>query len=79
MAPHGINVNVVCGGFIDTDSMKIHPDYKLISKEIAARTPVGRLGTPEDLAGIVAFYVVLNRIGYAGQTLVADGGFSLTL
>jgi enoyl-[acyl-carrier protein] reductase III len=79
MAPHGINVNVVCGGFIDTDSMKIHPDYKLISKEIAVRTPVGRLGRPEDLAGIVAFLCSSESDWIRGQTLVADGGFSLTL
>jgi enoyl-[acyl-carrier protein] reductase III len=79
MAPHGINVNVVCGGFIDTESMKMHPDYKGITHEIRARTPVGRLGTPEDLAGIVAFLCSPESDWIRGQTLVADGGFSLTL
>jgi len=79
MAPYGINVNVVCGGFIDTDSMKIHPNYKLITEEIVAHTPVGRLGTAEDLAGIVAFLCTAESDWIRGQTLVADGGFSLTL
>lgn len=79
LAPHGINVNVVCGGFIDTESMKMHPDYKGITNEIVARTPVGRLGTPEDLAGIVAFLCSPESDWIRGQTLVADGGFSLSL
>jgi enoyl-[acyl-carrier protein] reductase III len=79
MAPAGINVNVVCGGLIDTESMKMHPDYKLITKEIALRTPVGRIGTPEDLAGIVAFLCSAESDWIRGQTLIADGGFSLSL
>jgi len=79
MAPLGINVNVVCGGFIDTESMKLNPEYNLITKDIVAHTPVGRLGTPEDLAGIVAFLCSSESDWIRGQTLVADGGFSLTL
>jgi enoyl-[acyl-carrier protein] reductase III len=77
MAPYGINVNVVCGGFIDTQSMHLHPDYESIAKDIAARTPVGRIGTPDDLAGIVAFLCSPESDWIRGQTLVADGGFSL--
>ena len=78
MAPYGINVNVVCGGFIDTESMKMLPDYNLIAKEVVMRTPVGRLGTPDDLAAIVAFLCSPEADWIRGQTLVADGGFSLT-
>ncbi len=79
LAPWGINVNVVCGGFIDTDSMRLAPDYKQLTEYIVNRTPIHRLGKPEDLAGVVAFLCSPDSDWIRGQTLVADGGFSLSL
>jgi NAD(P)-dependent dehydrogenase (short-subunit alcohol dehydrogenase family) len=79
LAPHKINVNVVCGGFIDTDSVKLLPAYKNVTEAIVARTPVGRLGVPQDLAGIVAFLCSAESDWIRGQTIVADGGFCLSL
>lgn len=55
LAPWGINVNVVSGGFIDTASMRLSPDYKELTAYVKDRTPAGRLGQADDLAGIVAF------------------------
>ncbi len=77
LAPRGINVNVVCGGLVDTPSVRRHPDYAALAADIAARTPAGRVGRPEDLAGIVAFLCGPEAEWIRGQTLVADGGFSL--
>ncbi len=77
LAPRGINVNVVCGGLIDTPSVRRHPQYEELARSIAARTPAGRVGRPEDLAGIVAFLCGPEAGWIRGQTLVADGGFSL--
>jgi enoyl-[acyl-carrier protein] reductase III len=79
LAPWGINVNVVCGGFIDTDTMRHLPDYEALTKQIAAHTPAGRLGRPEDLAGVVALLCSPDADWIRGQTLVADGGYSLVL
>jgi enoyl-[acyl-carrier protein] reductase III len=79
LAPDGINVNIVCGGFVDTGSMRMMPDYDMLTKNIAARTPAGRLGQPEDLAGIVAFLCSPDSEWIRGQTIIADGGFSLAL
>ena len=77
LAPRGINVNVVCGGFIDTDSTRMVPDHAHVVEQVVARTPAGRMGRPEDLAGIVAFLCSPDSDWIRGQTLIADGGFSL--
>ena len=79
LAPHKINVNVVCGGFIDTESMKMLPGYSAVTEAILARTPAGRIGVAEDLAGIVAFLCSAESDWIRGQTIVADGGFCLSL
>ena len=73
----GLNVNVVCGGFIDTPTMRLSPDYQRLTEHVVARTPTGRLGRPEDLAGVVAFLCSPDSDWIRGQTLIADGGFSL--
>ncbi len=78
-APDNINVNVVSGGFIDTDSMKMIPQYEDVMQHIVARTPAARVGKPEDLAGIVAFLCKPESDWIRGQTLIADGGYSLSL
>jgi len=79
LAPWGINVNVVCGGFVDTSSMRLAPDYRRLTEHLVATTPAGRLAQPDDLAGIVAFLCSPESDWIRGQTLVADGGYSLTL
>ncbi len=77
LAPHGINVNVVSGGFINTETMQRIPHYKELTQHLVARTPAGRLGKEEDLAGVVAFLCSPDANWIRGQTLIADGGFSL--
>ena len=79
LAPWGINVNVVSGGFIDTETMRHLPDYEALTKQLVARTPGGRLGRPEDLAGVVALLCSPDADWIRGQTLFADGGYSLSL
>jgi enoyl-[acyl-carrier protein] reductase III len=79
LASWNINVNVVCGGFVDTESMRLLPNYEAVVQEVSARTPAGRVATPEDLAGVVAFLCSPDSGWIRGQSLVADGGFSLRL
>jgi NAD(P)-dependent dehydrogenase (short-subunit alcohol dehydrogenase family) len=79
LASWNINVNVVCGGYVDTESMRLAPDYATTVAFLQERTPTKRLGTPDDLAGVVAFLCSPDSDWVRGQTLVADGGFSLTL
>jgi enoyl-[acyl-carrier protein] reductase III len=79
LAPHGIRVNVVSGGFIDTESMRRAPQYDELTAYVKNRTPLQRLGQPEDIAGAVALLCSPDADWICGQTLVADGGFSLVL
>ena len=67
-----VTVNCICPGVIDTD-MNAHlseDDLKVLKEEI----PLGRLGTPEDVAKAVLFFI--DGSDYiTGQTLCVDGGF----
>lgn len=76
-AAHKIRVNAVSGGLIETDSLKMFPDFDRMKKEFLSRTPGGRLGTPEDIARVVAFLMSADAGWIYGQTLIADGGYSL--
>ena len=79
LAPWDINVNVVCGGFVDTPSMRLAPDYRQLVQHLIESTPARRLARPDDLAGVVAFLCSPESDWIRGQTLVADGGYSLQL
>jgi NAD(P)-dependent dehydrogenase (short-subunit alcohol dehydrogenase family) len=79
LAPRKINVNVVSAGFVDTESMRLAPDYDELVRRVVAATPAGRLATPDDVAGVVAFLCSPDSDWIRGQTLIADGGYSLAL
>jgi len=76
LAEEGVNVNAVCGGPIETDSLRSLPDYSSLVTESGQR-PSGRMGEPEDLAPIVAWLLDEKSRWVRGQIIVADGGFSL--
>ena len=73
LAPSGIRVNCVAPGVIHTDMVQVLGQETL--DELAKETPLGRLGTPEDIAYAVSFFAS-ERAGFiTGQVLTADGGF----
>ena len=73
LGPSGIRVNCVAPGVINTDMVQVLGQETL--DELAKETPLGRLGTPEDIAYAVAFFAS-ERAGFiTGQVLTADGGF----
>ncbi len=78
LSPYKIGVNAVSGGLVATDSLKSFPDFEKMKREFLARTPGGRVGTPEDIAGIVSFLLGPSSDWIFGQTIVADGGYSLS-
>ncbi len=78
LSPYKIHVNAVSGGLVETDSLKSFPDLEKVKKEFLARTPGGRVGTPQDIAKVVDFLVSPAADWIYGQTLIADGGYSLS-
>jgi 3-oxoacyl-[acyl-carrier protein] reductase len=70
----GITVNSVCPGYLETDmSHGLTPEQLT---QIARRTPLGRLGEPEDVAAAVTFLASDAAAFITGQTLVVDGGLT---
>ena len=78
LSPYKIHVNAVSGGLVETDSLKMFPEFELMKKQFLSRTPGKRLGTPEDIANIISFLLSPGSEWIYGQTLVADGGYSLS-
>lgn len=80
LAPRGIRVNGVNPGFVDTDSARVFGDsvYRRLADNIVPYTPMKRVGTPQDIAGVVAFLCSDDAAWMCGQTLMVDGGLSLT-
>ncbi len=72
----GIRVNAVSGGPIDTDALKKFPNYEEVKAEVVARSPLNRMGEPEDLAGMCWFLCTDECSWLTGQTIVIDGGTS---
>ena len=75
LAPSGIRVNCVAPGVIHTDMVEVLGQETLAS--LAQETPLGRLGTPEDIAHAVAFLADGRSSFITGQVLTADGGLIL--
>ena len=73
LAPSHIRVNCVAPGVINTDMVQVLGQETL--RELAQETPLGRLGTPEDIAHAVAFLASEKASFLTGQILAADGGF----
>jgi 3-oxoacyl-[acyl-carrier protein] reductase len=68
-APHGVTVNVISPGLIETDMMPSDPEVR---RALAASRAVGRLGTAQEVADLVGAVV---RNGYlTSQSIVLDGG-----
>lgn len=73
LAPSGIRVNCVAPGCVETDMVRaLGPETRAM---LIDETPLGRLGTPEDIAEAVAFLASERAAFITGQVLTADGGF----
>ncbi|WP_417453722.1 SDR family oxidoreductase [Kiloniella sp.] len=73
LAPKGITVNTVSPGPIETDFLTAGKSDELIQKIIQS-IPLGRLGTPNDIAAIVSFLAGPDSGWITGQTIRANGG-----
>lgn len=74
LGPKGITINAVAPGVIETDMTT-----KIIAErgdQIRSSTPLGRIGQPDDIAGIVAFLASDDARWITGRTILADGGLT---
>lgn len=77
LAPQKVRVNTVCGGLIETDTLAYLTEGGKMLDFAREYTPLGRAGTPEDMACAVAMLVSPDARWVTGQVLVVDGGLSL--
>lgn len=82
LAPYGIAVNAVSPGLVETDALRnfaiMRADESLIEKA-RSRVPAGRLVLAEDVAEVVAFLCSPAASMIRGQTILVDGGYTLTM
>ena len=77
----GIRCNAICPGTVDSPSLKDRlaatGDLKAAHAAFAARQPMGRLGTPEEIAAIVCYLAGDSSAFTTGQAFAIDGGWSI--
>ncbi|GHJ36798.1 SDR family oxidoreductase [Streptomyces sp. TS71-3] len=74
LGPRGITVNTVVPGPIDGAGIFSDPANDAYKQSLVAMVPIGRLGTPQDVAAVTAFLAGDEAALITGQQLVADGG-----
>lgn len=75
---HGITVNAVAPGPVLTELYKNNnPMDEAAARRVAERVPLQRLGQPEDIAGVIAFFLSDDARFVTGQVLYACGGLSV--
>lgn len=74
LGEHGITVNAVAPGMIVTERLQGLPQFPEVSRRALERTPVGRLGTPREIADGVLYLVGASAGFCTGHTLYITGG-----
>ena len=74
LAPHGIRVNAIGPGSIATEMLAAVNADPEARRRVMARTPMGRLGEPDEIAAVASFLASDESSYVTGQTIYADGG-----
>ena len=77
LSSYGVNVNCVLPGTTKTDMSEDVLADPVVGKALIDPIPLGRLGTPEDLVGIVLYLSSLEADWTTGQSFIVDGGHTL--
>lgn len=75
VASYGIRVNAVAPGYIETDMLSNLKDEQ--KNDITRKIPLGRIGTPEDIARCVKFLLSEEAQYIVGQVIQVDGGLAI--
>jgi NAD(P)-dependent dehydrogenase (short-subunit alcohol dehydrogenase family) len=75
---HNIRVNCIAPGLIKTDFARALWEDPAYLQRTEAATPLGRIGDPDDIGGIAVFLASRAGAFVTGQTIVADGGVTIT-
>lgn len=75
LAARGVTVNAIAPGFITTDMTAKLPEK--IKEETLNQIPIGKFGTPEDVANLAAFLVSEQAAYITGQVINVDGGMAM--
>ena len=79
LAPHNIQVNAIAPGYFATEMNRALIDDAEFNAWVCKRTPAGRWGDPDELAGLAVFLASDASSYMTGQLLFVDGGMSVAL
>ena len=79
LAPHNIQVNAIAPGYFATEMNRALLDDAKFTRGCKARTPAGRWGEPEEIAGLAVFLASAAANYVTGQIVMIDGGMSVAL
>jgi 3-oxoacyl-[acyl-carrier protein] reductase len=78
-AADGVRVNAIAPGWVPTKMTEVSQQNEAINAAILARSPFGRWGRPEEMAGAALFLASDLASFVTGETLIVDGGYSLAV
>jgi len=79
LAPHNVQVNAIAPGYFATEMNRALLDNAEFDAWVRKRTPAGRWGQPDEIAGLAVFLASSAADYMTGQMLVMDGGMSVAL
>ncbi|RYF59327.1 MAG: SDR family oxidoreductase [Comamonadaceae bacterium] len=79
LGPSGIRVNAVCPGVIDTHLIRTTPDMTVAADAFVERTPLRRLGAPDEVADAVVYLGSDLSSFVTGETHMVDGGLTAVI